>query len=198
MKLDGRVATVTGAGCGIGRAIALRFGHEGAAVYLPDKDLDGADETAHEIRRSGGEAVACQTDVTDAEAVDLTVHGTIDAFGQVDILVNNAGISWSKQILELSNDEWDLMIRTHLHGCFYFSRAVAKNMVQRNQGGKILNMSSVSGIVGSVGRPTIWRREGWYDHSDAHHGGGACSPPDKRQCSCPRTDTYTDDGTPLG
>lgn len=152
MKLKSKVAIVTGAASGIGEAIAVRFAEEGASICVPDKNLEGAENTVKKIETLGGDGLAFATDVTDIAAVENTVKETIDAFGKIDILVNNAGISWSKLILDTTVEDWDLMIRTHLHSCFYFSRTVAESMVEKQNGGKILNLSSINGIMGSVGR----------------------------------------------
>ena len=152
MKLSGKIAIITGGASGIGEAIALRFFKEGASIAIPDKNYDGAVKVANYIKAHNGNALALETDVTDPFSVEKAVTGTIEHFGKVDILVNNAGISGSKRVLDLNNEEWNLMIQTHLNGCFYFSKEVASNMVRRNEGGKILNISSVSGIVGSIGR----------------------------------------------
>ena len=152
MKINGKIAIVTGAASGIGEAIALRLSKEGAMVAIPDKNYNGAIKVAKHINTHKGNAIAFNTDVTDPFSVEKAVAGTIEHFGKVDILINNAGISWSKRILELKNEEWNLMIQTHLNGCFYFSKEVASDMARRNEGGKILNIASVSGIVGSIGR----------------------------------------------
>jgi 3-oxoacyl-[acyl-carrier protein] reductase len=152
MKLEEKVVVVTGAASGIGEAIAMRFFREGAVVCIPDKNYEGAVKITDQIEAIGGKALALDTDVTDPDSVEKAVSRIIENYGKIDILVNNAGISWSKRILDLKTEEWNLMIQTHLNGCFYFSRAVASNMVSRNEGGKILNISSVSGIVGSIGR----------------------------------------------
>ncbi|MCB2141135.1 SDR family oxidoreductase [bacterium] len=152
MKLKGKVAIITGAASGIGEAIAMRYAEEGASVCIPDRNYEGALKVATKITKLEGNAFAIETDVTDALSVEKAVSSTINKFGKIDILVNNAGISWSKKILDLNNEEWNLMIQTHLNGCFYFSKEVASYMVSRSEGGKILNISSVSGIVGSVGR----------------------------------------------
>jgi 3-oxoacyl-[acyl-carrier protein] reductase len=152
MRLQSKTAIVTGAASGIGKAIALRFAQEGANIAIPDVDMKGAQLTVEEIKSTGRKAFAKEVDVTDALAVDVLVNETINNFGKVDILVNNAGISWVKPFFEVSNDDWDLMIRTHLYACFFFCQAVAKDMVSRNEGGKILNISSVTGFRGSFGR----------------------------------------------
>ena len=151
-KKANRVAIITGAASGIGKAIAFRFAQDGIIINIADKDIEAAETTAKEIIDAGGRANPLEVDVTEARDVENVVNQVIEKYGKIDILVNNAGISWSKKVLDLSNDDWDLMIRTHLYGCFYFSKTVAKDMVQRGEGGKILNISSVSGIVGSVGR----------------------------------------------
>lgn len=151
MKLEGKVAIVTGAGQGIGRAIALRFAVEGADVVIPDINLDGAESVAREVAVLGRKAFVKQVDVAVSEQVNALVEETIDRFGKVDILVNNAGISVIRPFYEQSDEEWDRVLKVHLYGCFYCSRAVAKHMIERKEG-HIVNLASIAGFVGSVGR----------------------------------------------
>ena len=91
-------------------------------------------------------------DVSDEESVQHAVQEVLKRFGRIDILVNNAGISWVKPFFEVSNEDWDRMIRIHLYGCFYFSQTVSREMVVQGNGGKILNISSITGFRGSTGR----------------------------------------------
>lgn len=152
MKLISKTAIITGAASGIGKAIAIRFAQEGANTVISDKDIEGAKLVVKEIESMGGKAFAREVDVTDSLSVDAMVNSTVEYYGKVDILVNNAGISWVKPFFEVSNEDWDLMIRTHLYACFFCSQAVARDMIKRNEGGKILNISSITGLRGSWGR----------------------------------------------
>jgi 3-oxoacyl-[acyl-carrier protein] reductase len=144
--LAGKVAIVTGASRGIGRAIALRFGAEGARVVANyERKSAEAAEVVDEIRGSGGEAVAIAADVSQKADVDRLVAQAMDAFGRIDILSNNAGIMVAKGVLETSEEEWDRTIDVNLKGAYLCSKAVAPIMIEQ-QGGTIINMSSNSGL----------------------------------------------------
>lgn len=151
VKLENKVAIVTGAGRGIGRAIALCFAREGADVVIPDIKLHRAAAVAGEVESLGRQALAKQVDVAVSAQVDGLVEETVGRFGKVDILVNNAGIGLVRPFYEQTDEEWDRVIKIHLYGCFYFSRAVSKHMIERKEG-KILNIASISGVIGSMGR----------------------------------------------
>jgi 3-oxoacyl-[acyl-carrier protein] reductase len=145
-RLAGKVAIVTGASRGIGRAIALRFGAEGARVVANyERKSAEAAEVVHEIRGAGGEAVAIAADVSQKADVDRLVTQAMDAFGRIDILSNNAGIMVAKGVLETSEEEWDRTIDVNLKGAYLCSKAVAPIMIEQ-QGGTIINMSSNSGL----------------------------------------------------
>jgi 3-oxoacyl-[acyl-carrier protein] reductase len=144
--LAGKVAIVTGASRGIGRAIALRFGGEGARVVANyERKSAEAAEVVDVIRGSGGEAVAIAADVSQKADVDRLVAQAMDAFGRIDILSNNAGIMVAKGVLETSEEEWDRTIDVNLKGAYLCSKAVAPIMIEQ-QGGTIINMSSNSGL----------------------------------------------------
>lgn len=145
-RLAGKVAIVTGASRGIGRAIALRFGAEGARVVANyERKSAEAAEVVDEIRGAGGEAVAIAADVSQKADVDRLVAQAMDAFGRIDILSNNAGIMVAKGVLETSEEEWDRTIDVNLKGAYLCSKAVAPIMIEQ-QGGTIINMSSNSGL----------------------------------------------------
>lgn len=145
-RLAGKVAIVTGASRGIGRAIALRFGAEGARIVANyERKSAEAAEVVDEIRGAGGEAVAIAADVSQKADVDRLVAQAMDAFGRIDILSNNAGIMVAKGVLETSEEEWDRTIDVNLKGAYLCSKAVAPIMIEQ-QGGTIINMSSNSGL----------------------------------------------------
>ncbi len=159
--LDGKVAIITGAGGGIGRAEALLFAKEGAKIVVNDLGgaRDGAGESSSpadhvvaEIVAAGGQAVASYDSVASAEGAAAIVKKAVDAFGRVDILVNNAGILRDKSFLKLEEAMWDLVVAVHLKGAFLCSQAAARQMVAQGGGGRIVNTTSVSGMMGNFGQ----------------------------------------------
>ncbi|MEK9675744.1 MAG: SDR family NAD(P)-dependent oxidoreductase [Chloroflexota bacterium] len=159
--LDGKIALVTGAGgkSGIGRCIANRLAAEGATLVVADLTKNakrvwgGLDVVAQEINDSGGKAIALTGSVSDSDDVASMIEGALKEFGKIDILVNNAGAPAGPDrvpVVELEEDVWDLVIGVNLKGTFLMSQAVSRHMIQRGGGGKIINMSSVSGKVGSA------------------------------------------------
>ena len=148
MKLDGKVALVTGGGSGIGRAIALLFAREGASVVVNGRTLSTIKETAKEITASGGKAIAIKADVSDAADVDVMVDRIVNELGGIHILVNNAGIPGENvSAAETSIEHWDKVVGVHLRGTYLCCRKAGQWMV-RHKTGKILNISSVIGLVG--------------------------------------------------
>jgi meso-butanediol dehydrogenase / (S,S)-butanediol dehydrogenase / diacetyl reductase len=147
MRLQDRVALITGGGSGIGRATALLFAKEGAKVVPADRYLDRAEETVELINDAGGEATAAEVDVADSIKVEAMVKAANDAYGRVDILMNNAGISAGNDILTIDEATWDLNLNIVLKGVFLCSKAVLPGMLERNQG-VIINISSVNGLYG--------------------------------------------------
>jgi NAD(P)-dependent dehydrogenase (short-subunit alcohol dehydrogenase family) len=143
--LAGRVALVTGAGSGIGRAIAERLGAEGACVVVADLDAGGARETAEAIGNAD-RAIPVVADVTDADAVQAAVDAAALAFGGVDLVVNNAGLSISKPLLETTEKDWDLQHDVMAKGSFLVSRATARVMVEQGMGGDIVYISSKNSV----------------------------------------------------
>ncbi len=148
MRLQDKVAIVTGAARGIGRAIALRLAQEGAHVAIVDVRDEQGQETVNAIEALGRRAQFVHTDVTDPAGVEQMVEATLDAFGTIDILVNNAGICPFKPFLDISPALWDQVLDTNLKGYFLCSQAVARVMVERGIRGRIINVSSISSIVG--------------------------------------------------
>ena len=148
--LADRVAIVTGASQGIGRATALELAKVGAHVVAVSRRRGVVNDVAAEIRASGGRALALGCDVGDAEQVDAVVARTLAEFGRVDILVNNAGYRIRARVEDLPRAEWDAMVRTNLTGVFLFCQAAGRVMI-RQQGGTIVNVTSVAGRTGSRG-----------------------------------------------
>lgn len=148
--LSGKVAFVTGASRGIGRAIALRLSADGAKVALNfSSNIAKAEEVKSEIEASGGEAVLVQGDVSNFAVVTELVKKVVDTWGRLDILVNNAGITRDNLLLKMSEDDFDKVIATNLKGVFNCTKAVTKLMM-RQRGGRIVNMSSVVGLKGNI------------------------------------------------
>jgi len=159
--LDGKVAIITGSGGGIGRAHALLMAKEGAKVVVNDlggtRDGAGtgesaANQVATEIKNAGGEAATSYDNVATAEGAAGLVKKAVDAFGRVDILVNNAGILRDKSFLKMDEAMFDSVIAVHLRGSYLCSQAFAKQVVAQGGGGRIVNTTSVSGMLGNFGQ----------------------------------------------
>jgi 3-oxoacyl-[acyl-carrier protein] reductase len=152
MRLEGQVAIVTGAGRGIGRAIALRFAGEGARVACVSRTEENANNAADEINRIGTNgAKAYSVDVADHAAVQKVGARILEEFGRADILVNNAGVTRDALAMRMSVEDWDRVINTNLRGAFSFTHAIVRAMTkQRN--GRIINISSVIGLMGNAGQ----------------------------------------------
>ena len=152
MLLDGKVALVTGASRGIGRAIALRLAREGAKVAINYAGSTAkAEAVKTEIEQNGGEAILVQADVSDSASVDAMVAKVIEAFGQIDILVNNAGITRDGLMMRMKDEDFDAVINTNLKGVFYCTKVVSKLMMKKRSG-RIINMASVVGLMGNAGQ----------------------------------------------
>ncbi|MEZ4519741.1 MAG: 3-oxoacyl-[acyl-carrier-protein] reductase [Chloroflexota bacterium] len=153
MELEGKVAVVTGASRGIGRAIAEELAAQGAMVVINyNANQAAADEVVTGIESRGGQAMAVQADISDFEAAAALMKAAADAFGPVDILVNNAGTTRDTLLMTMKEDDWDVVLATNLKSVFNCCKAVARPMVRRKQGGRIINISSVSGLVGQPGQ----------------------------------------------
>ena len=160
MMLKGKVAVVTGAARGVGREIALLMARHGARVVVNDyggsevgtgADRKPADEVIEEIRTAGGEAVASYDSVASMAGGQAIVKTALDAFGRVDIVVNNAGILRDRMIFNMTEEEWDAVINTHLKGTFAVTRAAAP-LMREQKWGRVINMTSTSGLIGNVGQ----------------------------------------------
>ena len=152
MLLDGKVALVTGASRGIGRAIALKLAAEGAKVAINYAgNTAKAEEVKAEIEKNGGQAILVQADVADSAAVEAMVNTTVEAFGQIDILVNNAGITRDGLMMRMKDEDFDAVINTNLKGVFYCTKLVSKLMMKKRSG-RIINMASVVGLMGNAGQ----------------------------------------------
>jgi len=159
--LDGKVAIVTGGGNGIGRSHCLALAAEGAKIVVNDLGSDRTGEGASsmfaqqvvdEIKKNGGDAVADYNDISEIEGVDNLLWSGLNKFGRVDILVNNAGILRDKTLFKMNEKEFDSVIKVHLKGSWLTTRAVAKYMKVQGQGGKIINTSSIAGLLGNFGQ----------------------------------------------
>lgn len=152
-NFSGRAAIVTGATRGIGRAIALELARRGADVaFNYAKSAEAAESLKAEIEALGARALAAQADVADTEAAAEMVKQTKDAFGRIDFLVNNAGIVRDTLILRMKEDDWDAVIDTNLKGAWNFAKAAVRVMLRQEGGGSILNITSISGVVGMAGQ----------------------------------------------
>jgi len=148
MKLTGKIAIVTGASQGIGRAITLRLAREGASLVIGDIDVEAAEKVAREARDGGTEALVVKVDVTKAEEVDKVVGEVAEKFGRIDILVNNAGISSMALVVDLKEKDWDANMNVNAKGVFLCSRAVARQMIKQKSG-KIINNASLAAKRGA-------------------------------------------------
>jgi len=151
MRLADRKAVVTGAGQGIGRAIALRLAREGADVAVLDMNATTVPEVAGEVEALGRKALGLVVDVSDPEAVTAAFRRVVEELGGVHVLVNNAGITRDNLLVRMSPDEWDLVLRVNLKGAFNCTRAAARTMMSQRWG-RIVNVSSVIGIMGNAGQ----------------------------------------------
>ncbi|WP_374686956.1 3-oxoacyl-[acyl-carrier-protein] reductase [Promineifilum sp.] len=153
MLLEGKVAVVTGASRGIGRAIAETLAAEEAMVVVNyHANAAAAEEVVGAITERGGTALAVQADVSDMAAAEGLIKRAIEAYGHVDILVNNAGTTRDTLLLSMKEEQWDVVLTTNLKSVFNCCKAVTRPMLRRKQGGRIINISSVSGIVGQPGQ----------------------------------------------
>lgn len=159
-SLEGKVAIITGAGGGIGREYALLFAAEGAKVVVNDIGCEAsgigqspaADKVVSEVRALGGDAIANDEPVGSFASAGRIVQAALDTYGQLDILINNAGILRDRTLLKMTEEEWNRVIEVHLTGSFSCMQAAARFMAERDKGGRIINTSSSSGLLGNFGQ----------------------------------------------
>ena len=149
--LNGKVAVITGASRGIGRAIALALAGQGAAVVVSGRSAEALEQLAGEVRAQGGAALAVAGDVANSADADRLIEQTVAAFGKVDILVNNAGITRDGLLMRMKDEDWEAVLDTNLKGAFFCTRAAAKVMTKQRWG-RIINIASVVGEMGNAGQ----------------------------------------------
>lgn len=148
MRLEGKVAIVTGGGKGIGREISVLFSREGAAVVAAGSTQEAIEQVAREIREAGGRALAVRTDVADEASVENMVSASLNEFGQIDILVNNAGIIGpTAPVPAVSRQDWDKVLAVNLTGAFLCAHYALPHMIERHSG-RIINVTSIAGLIG--------------------------------------------------
>jgi 2-deoxy-D-gluconate 3-dehydrogenase len=150
MRVEGKIALVTGTGSGLGRAMAIGLAQAGADVALtelPDR-LRAAEETAREIEKAGRQAHVVPLDVTKLPGIRQMADAVVERFGRIDILVNNAGVNVPKLAVDVTEEDWDRVLDVDLKGVFFTAQAVAKRAMIPQRGGKIVNISSQMGVVG--------------------------------------------------
>ena len=150
MRLKSKIALVTGAGGGLGRAIAKKYAAEGSAVLCTDRDLLAAKKIATEISNAGGNAEAFQADVSNPDNCEAQIDYAVKRFGRIDIAVNNAGISMHKLALDMTISDWENVLKINLTGSFLTAQAAARRMVKQG-GGRIIQIGSISGQRGNMG-----------------------------------------------
>ena len=148
--LTGKGAIVTGAGTGIGQAIALRLAEAGTRVMITDINVEAASQTVEQIESTGGTALAMYADASSASDARKATRAATEAFGSLDILVNNAAVYPFSLALEMSEEIWDKVLDVNLKGMFFYSQAAAREMIKAGHGGKIINLASIDGL-----HPTI-------------------------------------------
>ena len=151
MELSGKVALVTGAAQGIGKAIALLLARNGADVVVSDINLEKAQETTNEIEGMGRRSFAIKVNVADLKDVEQMVKAIVEQFGRIDILVNNAGITRDRLILRMTEEDWDAVLDVNLKGTFNCTKAVIRHM-SKQKSGKIVSIASVTGEMGNPGQ----------------------------------------------
>jgi 3-oxoacyl-[acyl-carrier protein] reductase len=150
-QLENQIAVVTGAGRGIGRAIALKFAAEGADVICVSRTAENSEKVAHEVRALGRKAWAHAVDVADANSVNPAVEKILAECGRVDILVNNAGVTRDGLLMRMSDADWDTVLNTNLKGAFLVTKAFSRVLLKQ-RAGRVINIASVIGLMGNAGQ----------------------------------------------
>jgi 3-oxoacyl-[acyl-carrier protein] reductase len=150
-QLANQIAVVTGAGRGIGRAIALKFAAEGADVVCVSRTVENSEKVANEVRALGRKAWAFAVDVSDGNAVSAAAEKILTDAGRVDILVNNAGVTRDGLLMRMSESDWDTVLDTNLKGAFLFTKAFTRAFAKQRSG-RIINLASVIGLIGNAGQ----------------------------------------------
>ncbi|MGO9244296.1 MAG: 3-oxoacyl-[acyl-carrier-protein] reductase [Verrucomicrobiia bacterium] len=149
--LENKVVVVTGAGRGIGKAIALRLAGEGATIAACGRTLANVEATASEVAKAGGKATAYTVDVVNSAQVADTCEKILREFERVDVLVNNAGVTRDQLLLRMTDEEWDTVLDTNLKGAFHFTKSVSRAMLKQRSG-RIINITSIIGLTGNAGQ----------------------------------------------
>jgi 3-oxoacyl-[acyl-carrier protein] reductase len=150
-QLENQIAVVTGAGRGIGRAIALKFASEGADVVCVSRTAENSEKVAGEVRALGRKAWALAVDVSDTAAVSAAAEKILADCGKIDILVNNAGVTRDGLLMRMSDADWDAVLNTNLKGAFLFTKALTRSFVKQRSG-RIINVASIIGLIGNAGQ----------------------------------------------
>ncbi len=149
--LENKVVVVTGAGRGIGKAIALRLAGEGATIAACGRTLANVEATASEVAKAGGKATAYMVDVANGAQVAEMCEKILKDFGRVDVLVNNAGVTRDQLLLRMTDEEWDTVLDTNLKGAFHFTKSLSRAMLKQRSG-RIINITSIIGLTGNAGQ----------------------------------------------
>ncbi len=152
MRLEGKVAVITGGGSGIGKATAIAFAREGAKVVIGNRNVEAGEETVRQIRAAGGECHFVRTDVTVAADVERLVGTAVERYGKLDCMFNNAGINMAGAVTDISEEDWDRCLDTNLKSVFLGSKYALPHLI-RNGGGTIINDSSNAGLIGRPNDP---------------------------------------------
>jgi len=181
-QIANQIAVVTGAGRGIGRAIALKFAAEGADVVCVSRRRRNAEKVAAEIRASGRKAWAHPVDVSDLPAVMAASERILRDAGRVDILVNNAGVTRDGLLMRMSEADWDVVLNTNLKGAFAFTKAFSRSFLKQRSG-RIINIASVIGLIGNAGPVQLRGEQGGIDWVHKICGARDGFPGDNGQCA---------------
>ena len=180
-NLQGRIALVTGASQGIGRACALELARAGATMVVTDINEVKLAQVAAEIEAAGGQAAAFRLDVSSQESIEAGAKAVLERFGKVEILVNNAGITRDGLMMAMKRADWDLVLAINLTGPFLLTQALLRPMI-KNRWGRIVNMASVVGRAGQAGPGELCSLEGRADRIDQVAGARGCLAGDYREC----------------